>query len=448
MKKQKLLHGAILTVLSALLMITASGCSLLQLHNSSDTNRYLVSSENTEPDDRVPVSYQPKNYGEVKAVWISYLELQTMLTGKSREDFTASVQTAYQNVAALGLNTVIVQVRPFGDAIYPSRYFPWSAYAKGYGEDPGYDPLAILIEEAHRLGLSFHAWLNPYRGQTEEEAEKTAADYPFAKWYHGQEKGTNIVNLSGRWYYNPGVEAVRQLIIGGIKELVLYYEVDGIHMDDYFYPITDAAFDDALYQEYRSQGGSLELAAWRRENVNALLRDAYLAIKKINDGVMFGVSPQANISNNFNLQYADVIRWCSTAGYLDYICPQIYYSFKSETTDFDEALNQWVKLAEQSAIKLYVGVAPYKLGREDKWACTDASGGGCSAPNDCGKNGWMVSDSSKSDILKRQYEKIQAEERCSGIFFYSYRSLFEPEEALRPQAENELQQLKKVLLRE
>jgi len=396
-------------------------------------------------DNRTPVSHKPINYGEVKAVWISYLELQTLLQGKTQEAFTTAIQTAYQNVAELGLNTVMVQVRPFGDAIYPSRLFPWSEYAKAYGEDPGYDPLAIMIEEAHKKGISFHAWINPYRAQTEENAVKTPNEYLFSKWYHGKEKGIYIQSLSGRWYYNPGAEAVRQLIVSGVRELVRYYKVDGIHMDDYFYPTTDATFDSALYQEYLNQGGGLELAAWRRENVNALLRDIYLAIKKTNDGVMFGVSPQANISNNFNIQYADVIRWCSTAGYLDYICPQIYYSFKSETTDFTESLTQWVKLTEHSSVKLYVGVAPYKIGQEDKWACTSATGGDCKAPNDCGKRGWMVENGRLSDILKRQYEKICSEDRCSGISFYSYRSLFSPDETVEDQVKNELEQLKSVL---
>lgn len=449
MKIAKIVYNGCLILLAIWLAVITSGCGMLRLHNQNGDGtgqdyQYLLSSNSTG-ENRKPVSYQPKNYGEVKAIWISYLELQTILQGKSESDFTSSIKEVYQNLVELGINTIFLQVRPFGDAIYPSAYFPWSSYAKGYGEDPGYDPVGIMIRQAHDVGLSFHAWLNPYRAQTDAEAEQTTDQYPFAKWYHGAEKGKYLINLSGRWYYNPGVEAVRRLIIDGIEELVRYYEVDGIHIDDYFYPTTDLAFDSALYQAYRDEGGELELAAWRRENVNALLRDAYLAIHKINDGVLFGVSPQANIQNNFNIQYADVIRWCSTPGYLDYICPQIYYSFKSETTDFTEALTQWMKLTEQSTVKLYVGVAPYKLGREDKWACTTANGGECSAPNDCGKLGWMVSDSQKSEILKQQVEKIRAEKRCSGVAFYSYQSLFSPDDGVKPQVENERHALKAVL---
>ena len=163
--------------------------------------------------------------------------------------------------------------------------------------------------------------------------------------------------------------------------------------------------------------------------------------------MLFGVSPQANISNNFNTQYADVIRWCSTAGYLDYICPQIYYNFKSETTDFSTALEQWIKIAVQPSVRLLVGVAPYKIGKEDKWACTAANGGQCSAPNDCGAMGWMVSDQSNSSLLKQQYEKIKSEKRCSGIVFYSYNSLFSPDSAVKRQIESEISQLKTVFAR-
>ena len=450
MTKGKIIYNIILIAAVVLLTILASGCDFPGSgggthKNSGRSYQFLISSESSSDSDRTPVTYTAKNYDQVKAVWISYIELSSILKGKTKSDFTECIQNVYDNVQDMGLNTVIVHVRPYGDAIYPSAYFPWSAYAKAFGEAPDYDPLAIMVEEAHRRSLSFHAWINPYRAQTEEEAGKMSGDFPFSKWYHGSEKGKYVVNCSGRWYYNPGVEAVRQLIISGIKELVQYYEVDGIHMDDYFYPTTDPAFDAEQYQEYQQGGGTLALEAWRRENVNALLRDAYLAIKRINDGVRFGVSPQANISNNFKTQYADVIQWCSLSGYLDYICPQIYYSFKSETTDFEEALAQWIQIAVQPSVQLYIGVAPYKIGTEDKWACTGASGGQCTAPNDCGKNGWKPDSSGKSSILAQEYEKVRAAERCSGIVFYSYNSLFVPASEVQAQVESERAALKEAL---
>ncbi len=451
MKKGKVRYRLLSLALAVWMLLAAAGCDRLPFQSSDAGSGgggldFVIPPGSEEPSqDRQKVSYTPRNFDEIQAVWISYIELKTLLTGKNQADFTSCIRNAFQNAKELGLNTVVVHVRPYGDAVYQSSYFPWSSYAGSFGKSPGYDPLAVMLEEAHKLGLSFHAWINPYRAQTEEEAGQVANSYPFSKWYHGAQKGKYVINLSGRWYYNPGIEEVRQLIVAGVRELVRYYPVDGIHFDDYFYPTTDASFDADAYQSYRQEGGTLELAAWRRENVNALLRDCYLAIKKENPEVLFGISPQANISNNFNGQYADVIRWCSTPGYLDYICPQIYYSFKSETTDFMKALSEWTEIAVQPSVRLCVGVAPYKLGKEDKWACTAANGGECSAPRDCGSKGWMVSEPEKSDILKRQYEEIRKNDRCSGIFFYSYNSLFLPDSSVKAQVDAECAKLKTVL---
>ncbi len=451
MKKGKKKKGFLLLLLSAALAILLSGCEWISQDDSSEMGSrgaYRLPTSSEEQQDKfgrqAVTSYTPKNYRETKAVWISYLELKTLLQGKTEAEFTESITQAFQNVKELGLNTVVVHIRPYGDAIYPSNYFPWSAYAKGVGENPGYDPLEIMVTRAHQLALSFHAWINPYRAVTEEEGKIIGTEYPFSKWLHNEKKGINIVNLSGRWFYNPGVEEVRRLIVAGVEEVVRYYPVDAIHFDDYFYPTTDAVFDSTLYQAYVEEGGSLEADAWRRENVNTLLRDTYAAIKKINEGVLFGVSPQANVGNNFKNQYADVIRWCSTPGYLDYICPQIYYNFKSETTDFSKALATWEALATHPSVRLYIGTAPYKIGKADRWACTGANGGVCSAPKDCGARGWMTDIPDHSDILMRQYEMIRASKRCSGIFLYSYQSLFWPEDEVKAQVESEIKHFMSV----
>lgn len=131
-------------------------------------------------------------------------------------------------------------------------------------------------------------------------------------------------------YYNPGSEEARQLIVDGVKEIVANYNVDGIHFDDYFYPTTDASFDSGTYAAYQNSGGTLSLADWRRENVNILVRQTYAAIKSINPSVKFGISPQGNMSNNYNVQYSDVAKWISTSGYVDYICPQVYFGFQNQ----------------------------------------------------------------------------------------------------------------------
>lgn len=451
MKKRCFWLRAVIAALVVWTLLSAAGCRQIPSEQTeSGTSRgafefFLPSGTEQTGQERQKIQYTPKNYDEIRAVWISYIELKRLLSGKNQADFTSCIRNAFQNVRELGLNTVVVHVRPYGDAVYQSAFFPWSSYTGAYGKSPGYDPLAVMLEEAHRLELSVHAWINPYRAQTEEEAKQTDNQYLFSKWFHGAEKGKHIVSLSGRWYYNPGVEEVRQLIVSGIQELVRYYPVDGIHFDDYFYPTTDASFDSDAYESYRQEGGALALEVWRRENVNALLRDCYQAIKRENEDVLFGISPQANISTNFKSQYADVIRWCSTPGYLDYICPQIYYSFKSETTDFMRSLTEWNRIMTQPSVRLCIGVAPYKIGKEDKWACTGASGGACSAPLDCGSKGWMTGEPKKSNLLRRQYDEIKKNDRCSGIFFYSYQSLFLPDSGVKAQVDAELNSLKEVL---
>ncbi len=438
MRILKMIYNAILIILAIWLTYLTSGCDRVPWRFSEGGNfPYGISSAEDETDQSSFGTYQPLNYGEVKAIWLSYLELQSFFDGKTESSFTNAVEHAYQQIAEMGFNTVVVQVRPFGDALYSSAYFPWSSIAIRGGGAPDYDPLKILIEQAHQRDLSFHAWINPYRAQAEADAQTVSADYPFGKWLHGPEKGNYIICLDGRWYYNPGAEEVRRLIKAGVCELIHNYPIDGIHMDDYFYPTTAESFDRTLYQQYCLEGGQLELSVWRRENVNALLRDLYQAIKQTNDTILFGVSPQANISNNFNQQYADVLRWCSTAGYLDYLCPQIYYSFKSETTDFTESLDQWLKLTKDSHIKLFIGIASYKLGREDQWACTAASGGSCSAPNDCGRFGWQTTEPWESSILAEQYRIIQSKEQCKGAFLYSYNTLFSPADSVKKQVEAE-----------
>ena len=131
---------------------------------------------------------------EVQAIWISFLDLQKILSGQSESAFTANVREMYQNCLDAGLNTVIVQVRPYGDSFYPSEYFPWSYYAGGaIGRDPGFDPLQILLDEAHSMGLTFEAWVNPLRLMLESEITSVSAEYPVRQWYDGGDKRAEYV---------------------------------------------------------------------------------------------------------------------------------------------------------------------------------------------------------------------------------------------------------------
>lgn len=361
------------------------------------------------------------NHNTVKAIWISYIDYSETLGQKNESQFRSSFKTICQNCKDFGLNTIICQVRAFGDAFYPSEYFAWSRNVAGIGKNPGYDPLKIMVEIAHSYGLSFHAWLNPYRAYLDSEVASVPSTATFKKWYNDSTKnGKYIIKFSNRWYFNPGEPEVRKLILNGVKEIINNYDVDGIHFDDYFYPQgISASFDSAAYSSY---GGGKTLANWRQENVTTLVKSVYDAIKAKNKNIIFGISPQGNIDNNMNVQYADVKLWCANNGYIDYICPQIYYSYKSESLNFSTSLSQWNKLVTASNVELMVGLAPYRIGGVDTWACINNSHTESTA--NCGKYAWQTKDAANSNILAKQCTDSLSLKKCGGVFLYTYQSVF------------------------
>lgn len=350
-------------------------------------------------------SYKALNYSEVKGVWISYLEFNSLLLGKSKSEFQSTVRSMLDKVSEKGLNTVYLHVRSHGDAYYNSSLFPWSSYVTGtFGKNPGFDPLSIFIEEAHARNLSIHAWINPMRGYTTAELNKMADTYPAKQWYNDpKKKGTYIVEVSGRWYLNPAYNEVLKLICDGAAEIVSNYNVDGIHIDDYFYPTTDASFDAAAFKA----SGYSNVSAFRIANVDKLVKGLYDTVNSASSTALFGVSPTGSISYNLNTQYADVKKWCSQKGYLDYILPQLYYGFKNSTEPFTECLAKWEAMIVPSDIKLIVGLAVYKVGEEDTWA-------------GAGKNEWKTD----TEILKRQYQTAKKTESYGGIALYRYENIF------------------------
>ena len=300
---------------------------------------------------------------EYRAVWISYLEWQR-LAGCDEAAFRENVAAMLQNCADLGLNTVIAQVRPFGDALYQSELFPQSHLLSGaQGQSPGYDPLAILIEEAHARDLELEAWINPYRVQLTENLPSQLADTNPALLHPDW-----VQQANGGLYYDPGLPEVRQLVVDGVKEIVANYDVDGIHFDDYFYPTTDASFDADTYAQY---GQGMELADWRRDNVNQLVQQVYQAVKETDPAVRFGISPQGNNANNYDQQYSDVALWMSQPGYVDYVMPQLYWGFGYLTSSgrddyqFSSLCRYWAGLERCSEVSLYIGLGGWRIGEGD-----------------------------------------------------------------------------------
>lgn len=362
MKKQQIL------ALVLALVLTLAGCA--PAGSSEPAPASIPVPESSSLPEVTPDEGTLPPKSEYRAMWVSYLEWEAF-DFSSEAAFAAGANTMMQNCADLGLNTVIAQVRPFADALYPSEYFPWSHLCTGtQGGDPGFDPLAILIQAAHDHGLELEAWLNPYRVRlTENRPALLALD--------------NLANLRPDWvkaveqglYLDPSNKDVQQYIVNGVMEIVYKYDVDGIHFDDYFYPTTDPSFDA---QEYAANGGGLALDEWRRGNVNSLVQAVYSAIKAEEPTIRFGISPQGNMDNNYNGQYSDVALWMSTPGYLDYVLPQLYWGYGYTTQSgstrygYENVGAQWAALPRAASVELYFGLGAYRIGIGDGGAYAEA----------------------------------------------------------------------------
>ncbi|MGN0242627.1 MAG: family 10 glycosylhydrolase [Lachnospiraceae bacterium] len=350
---------------------------------------------------------------EVRGMWISYLDFSSNV--KTEEEFQNMVNTMFDRCVECNMNAVIVQVRPFADALYSSQYYPWSEYASGtQGADPGYDPLAYMVEAAHARELDIHAWLNPYRvtgtysGSVANAIGALSEDNQARIWYESDDdtRKRNVLAYNKQIYFNPASSDVQKLVVNGVKEIVTNYKVDGIHFDDYFYPTfstsnVETSFDAQEYETYveEASGTPMTIAQWRRNNVNTLVKKVHKAIKNINKECRFGISPAANLTNlRSDLQYyVDVDTWVQSDSYVDYICPQIYWGFENGAYSYDVVLSQWTTLLTGSPVSLYVGIPAYKAGTNNtaEWA-------------------------DNNDILKRQIETGRKSGGVSGYFFYRY----------------------------
>lgn len=300
---------------------------------------------------------EPTAAAPYRAVWVSYLEWQ-QVDFSAPETFSGDIAVILDNIRNLGATVVLAQVRPFGDALYPSSYYPFSHLCTGQqGRDPGYDPLALLVQAAHDRGLALEAWVNPYRIQAGLTPALCGASP--AKLHPDWVKYTD----TGA-YLDPANTAVRQYIADAVGELCANYDVDGIHFDDYFYPTTDPAFDAA---DYAASGTALPQDDWRRENVNALVELCHATARRY--GVRFGVAPVGDPEQNYALQYSDAARWLRQ-GTVDYLMPQLYWGqeyVKDGDTSHSLArlAGAWAALPRAAGVRLYAGLGAYRIGAGD-----------------------------------------------------------------------------------
>jgi len=303
-------------------------------------------------------------------------------------------------------------MRPYADSMYPSEVYPPSRYTTGsYANDFTYDPMEILIAAAHERDLEVHGWINPLRGMTTTEINQVPAGYKIKDWYtDSSTKGKLVTTVKSNVYLNPAYEEVRQLIIDGAVEILEKYDVQGIHMDDYFYPTTDASFDAVAYNAYKSEGGKLELGEWRRENLNKLVSGLYEATKAHDKKAVFGISPAGNINTVYEAHYADVYKWCAEEGYLDYIMPQVYFGFEHASWAFDKTCKIWQDIIKTEKVTLIIGMSFGKaLAKVDNYA-------------GAGKNEWAQ----HTDIMKRSVEYTANLEKCVGISVFCYQYFYDP----------------------
>ncbi len=333
---------------------------------------------------------------ELKGLWVPYLSLAG--EPHTPEAFRERFQAIAGSAAEKGINALFVHVRPFCDALYPSKLYPWSHLLTGeQGKDPGFDPLEFMVNCTHELGMEFHAWLNPLRVKTAETPAELSEESPYLSLE--EDAPYYFMEYQGAVYLNPASPYIRTLIAQGAAEIVKAYPVDGVHFDDYFYPVREdqePQLDQEAYELYcQSVELPLTLSQWRTANISAMVEEVYRAVKKERPEAAFGISPQGNIENDKAIG-ADVEAWCAVEGYVDYICPQLYYSFENQALGYSEALARWQALPKHEGLKLYTGLALYKAG-------SDADGGT-----------WLL----ENDILKRQVEEARSA-GCTGFLLYS-----------------------------
>ena len=286
--------------------------------------------------------------------------------GLSAAEQKAQLRTILDRAAQLKLNAILLQVRPMSDALYASRFEPWSHFLSGsQGTSPGYDPLEFAIAEAHARGLELHAWVNPFRAASNAKAtldsRHVAKQHP--EW---------VRRFGPQLWVDPGEPAARDYVLDVIKDIVARYDIDGIHIDDYFYPypVKGAAFSDESTWQRHGAASGLSRADWRRENINSFVRAMYRTVKATKSSVRVGISPfgiwrpgvpptiEAELDAYAQL-FADSRKWLAE-GWCDYMAPQLYWSIEPAKQSFPVLLEWW--RAQSRGKPIWPGIATDRIG--------------------------------------------------------------------------------------
>jgi uncharacterized lipoprotein YddW (UPF0748 family) len=351
---------------------------------------------------------QPKY--EFRGVWIATVNnidwpmTPTADPARQKADFIRLLDMHQRN----GMNAIVMQIRPAADAFYPSPYEPWSEWltgVQGRAPSPYYDPLQFMIEETHKRGMEFHAWLNPYRAVHNIGSSSIAANHItriHPEWF---------LTYGDKKYFDPGNKEAQKFVITVVRDIVKRYDIDGIHMDDYFYPyrIPGKEFPDE--QSYRKSGTILSKDNWRRSNTDSIIKALSIAIKEEKKLCRFGISPFSVWRNsdkdpergsdsrggqsNYDDLYADILLWLKQ-GWIDYVAPQLYFNIGHSKVDYAKMLDWWSR--NSYGRHVYIGHGVYKAGTKEP--------------------GWNNPNELPNQIkLLRRYPNVQ------GSIYYSSRSL-------------------------
>ncbi|MDO9628847.1 MAG: family 10 glycosylhydrolase [Acholeplasmataceae bacterium] len=380
-------------------------------------NGKIINYYNTNNPILLPTSYTEKSE-EVRAVWVATVANIDIPLHTSEADYKGRIIVMLDRLEANNFNTMFFQVRPMNDAFYESDYAPFSRYLTGIeGVDPGWDVLGFIIEEAHKRGIEFHAWLNPYRVSNNGDLTKAQQlallhDDNFAK----QNPHLVLEDKGGKLILNPGENQVRTYIKNVIQELMAKYDVDGIHFDDYFYSYSgmEDIQDAQTYNNTKDTGQTL--ADWRRNNIDLLMEDLFYTIETWNvvqeKNVKFGISPfgiwlsggeeGSNTSpyalQSYKDQFADSKKWVEN-GWVHYILPQLYWQFDHSAAPFADLVDWWADLTQANGVGLIIGQGFYRY-TEGTW--TD------------------------DNELIEQIRYISTKESVIGVSLFSYKTLLSP----------------------
>lgn len=368
---------------------------------------------------RERISKDEEQFGEKRGIFISYIELSKYLKNKSAVEGKENIDLIIKNIKELGFNEVIVQVRSFSDAIYPSKIFPWSSVvSSAEGVEGSFDILKYFIEKAHKEEVEFIAWINPYRIRSQADISGISSQSPAYAYLN-----SDVVYIGDGIYFNPSKEYTHNLVVSGVLELVKNYKVDGVLFDDYFYPNNEIDIKD--YEAYIESNAYISKEQYNLDVVSRLIKDVHDVCNKY--GVLFGVSPDGNIENNYNKVFADVKKWCSSNEYVDFIMPQIYYGFLNEARSFKKAIDEWESIVTDLDVGLQIALAFYKVGENDYYAKG-------------GSKEWMEN----KDIIMREIIMSRNLKQYEGFSLFRYDYLYN-EELYNEMTLNEIENMKKVL---